>query len=257
MLAPMLVEHRLPPAPARAGAGRGGRRGPGRGRRAPGRRRGRPPLQPAGAATRPGRPGVGHRRGPPHDADGFDGAALEELRRLLGHERVVGVGETGWTTTTTTRPGTSSGPPSRPTWRLARELDKALVVLCREAMADALAVLHAEGAPSRVVFHCFAGDEQAAARVVEAGWTCRSRARSPSATLPGCGPLRRGPARPDGAGDRQPVPLPHPFRGRPPARPGRGHAQTVAEVTGSGRAGRRGDHGHGGPGLRLSLDGRG
>ncbi|HEX3211821.1 MAG TPA: TatD family hydrolase, partial [Actinomycetota bacterium] len=77
----------------------------------------------------------------PHDADGFDGAALEELRRLLGDERVVGVGETGLDYHYDNSPRDLQRAAFAAHVRLARELDKALVVHCREAMADVLAVL--------------------------------------------------------------------------------------------------------------------
>jgi TatD DNase family protein len=118
--------------------------------------------------------------------------------------------------------------------RLARELDKVLVVHCREAFADVLAVLDGEGAPARVVFHCFAGDAADAARVVEAGWyvsfagmlTFRNapELRAACAAVP----LDRMVLETD-----SPFLSPHPYRGRP-NRPGRVAvtAQTVAEVHG-------------------------
>jgi TatD DNase family protein len=117
---------------------------------------------------------------------------------------------------------------------LARELDKALVVHCREALDDVLAVLDGEGAPPRVVFHCFAGDERAAARVVEAGWYVSFAGTVTFRNAPGlraaCAvvPLDRMVLETD-----SPFLSPHPYRGRP-NRPGRVAvtAQTVAEVHG-------------------------
>ena len=170
----------------------------------------------------------------PHDADGFDDAALSELRRLLADDRVVGVGETGLDYHYDNSPRPAQRAAFAAHVGLARELDKTLVVHCREAFADVLAVLDGEGAPPRVVFHCFAGDERAAARVVEAGWyvsfagmlTFRNapELRAACAAVP----LHRMVLETD-----SPFLSPHPYRGRP-NRPGRVAvtARTVAEVHG-------------------------
>ena len=169
----------------------------------------------------------------PHDADTVDAAALEELRRLLADRRVVGVGETGLDYHYDNSPRDTQRAAFAAHVRLARELDKALVVHCREAFEDVVAILDAEGAP-RVVFHCFAGDEAAAARVVEAGWyvsfagivTFSNAAglRAACAVVP----LERMVLETD-----SPFLSPHPYRGRP-NRPGRlpVTARTVAEVHG-------------------------
>ena len=106
----------------------------------------------------------------PHDADSFDDAALGELRRLLADDRVVGVGETGLDYHYDNSPRDRQRAAFAAHVGLARELDKVLVVHCREAFEDVVAILEGEGPPPRVVFHCFAGDERAAARVVEACW---------------------------------------------------------------------------------------
>ena len=97
-----------------------------------------------------------------------------------------------------------------------------------------VAILEGEGAPPRVVFHCFAGDERAAARVVEAGWYVSFAGTVTFRNAPGlraaCAvvPLDRMVLETD-----SPFLSPHPYRGRP-NRPGRVAvtAQTVAEVHG-------------------------
>jgi TatD DNase family protein len=106
----------------------------------------------------------------PHDAVALDERALGELRALLADERVVAAGETGLDYYRDHSPRDVQRAAFAAHVRLARELDKALVVHCREAFADVLAILDDEGAPERVVFHCFTGDERVAARVVGAGW---------------------------------------------------------------------------------------
>ena len=170
----------------------------------------------------------------PHDADTFDAAALEELCRLLADPRVVGVGETGLDYHYDNSPRDTQRAAFAAHVRLARELDKALVVHCREAFEDVVAILDGEGAPPRVVFHCFAGDERAAARVVEAGWYVSFAGTVTFRNAPGlraaCAvvPLERMVLETD-----SPFLSPHPYRGRP-NRPGRVAvtARTVAEVHG-------------------------
>ena len=170
----------------------------------------------------------------PHDADTLDGAALDELRRLLAAERVVAVGETGLDYYRDNAPRDAQRAAFAAHVRLARELDKALVVHCRDAFADVLAILEGEGAPARTVFHCFAGDDAAARRVVEAGWYVSFAGTVTFRNAPGlraaCAavPLERMVLETD-----SPFLSPHPYRGRP-NRPGRVAvtAQTVAAVHG-------------------------
>ncbi|HEV3495838.1 MAG TPA: TatD family hydrolase, partial [Actinomycetes bacterium] len=170
----------------------------------------------------------------PHDADTFDAAALAELRRLLAGDRVVGMGETGLDYHYDNSPRDRQRAAFAAHLGLARELDKTLVVHCREAFEDVVAILEGEGAPPRVVFHCFAGDEAAAARVVDAGWYVSFAGTVTFRNAPGlraaCAvvPLDRMVLETD-----SPFLSPHPFRGRP-NRPGRVAvtARTVAEVHG-------------------------
>jgi TatD DNase family protein len=118
--------------------------------------------------------------------------------------------------------------------RLAAELDKALVVHNREAFADVLAILRGEGAPERVVFHCFTGDPRAAERVLEAGWyvsfagTVTFRNAPEQRAACAAVPLDRMVLETD-----SPFLSPHPYRGRP-NHPGRVAvtAATVAAVHG-------------------------
>src|SRR5215218_2359839 len=170
----------------------------------------------------------------PHDADTLDAPTLDGLRRLLADERVVGVGETGLDYYRDHSPRPAQRAAFAAHVRLARELDKALVVHNREAFADVLAILDGEGAPERVVFHCFTGDERAAARVVEAGWyvsfagTVTFRNAPEQRAACAVVPLDQMVLETD-----SPFLSPHPYRGRP-NRPGRVAvtAQTVAEVHG-------------------------
>src|SRR6266540_3311627 len=89
---------------------------------------------------------------------------------LVADERVVAVGETGLDYFRDHAPREVQREAFATHVRLARELDKALVVHCRDAFADVMAILEGEGAPDRVVLHCFSGDAPMAERVVRAGY---------------------------------------------------------------------------------------
>jgi TatD DNase family protein len=170
----------------------------------------------------------------PHDAVTLDDRVLGELRALLADERVVAAGETGLDYYRDHSPRHVQRAAFAAHVRLARELGKALVVHNREAFADVLAILEGEGAPERVVFHCFTGDRHAAERVVEAGWyvsfagTVTFRNAPEQRAACAAVPLDRMVLETD-----SPFLSPHPYRGRP-NHPGRVAvtAATVAAVHG-------------------------
>jgi TatD DNase family protein len=111
----------------------------------------------------------------PTRAGALDAAARAEIERLVAHPRVVAVGETGmdlyW-------PGRLDGcaPPDVQreafAWHidLAKRCGKPLMIHNREADAEVLDVLAAEGAPDAVIFHCFSSDSAMARRCVDGGW---------------------------------------------------------------------------------------
>lgn len=111
----------------------------------------------------------------PTRADALDDAARAEIERLADHPRVVAVGETGldlyW-------PGRLDGCAEPDAQReafawhidLAKRCGKPLMIHNREADAEVLDVLEAEGAPETVIFHCFSSDSAMARRCVDAGW---------------------------------------------------------------------------------------
>ena len=55
---------------------------------------------------------------------------------------------------------------------VAKRLDKTLVIHDRDAHDDILRILEEEGAPPRVVFHCFSGDAAMARFCADRGWLC-------------------------------------------------------------------------------------
>jgi TatD DNase family protein len=100
-------------------------------------------------------------------------AAWREIAELAAQPHVVAIGETGLDFFRTDASGRAAQEESfRTHIRLARALNKTLVVHDREAHADVLRVMDDEGAPLRVVMHCFSGDADFAREVTDRGFYC-------------------------------------------------------------------------------------
>jgi len=106
----------------------------------------------------------------PHNAIEATEHVLDRLRQVASHPRVVGIGETGLDYFRDHSPKVRQQESFREHIRLAKELDKALVVHDRDAHDDVVAILGEERAPDRTVFHCFSGDEDLVRTCVENGW---------------------------------------------------------------------------------------
>ena len=111
----------------------------------------------------------------PTRADALTEEAKTVIERLAEHPRVVAIGETGmdmyW-------PGKLEGCAEPAAQRdafawhidLAKRTGKPLMIHNREADAEVLDVLSAEGAPGTVIFHCFSSDVTMARTCVANGW---------------------------------------------------------------------------------------
>jgi TatD DNase family protein len=97
--------------------------------------------------------------------------AFAEIGELARDRRVVAIGETGLDHFRTGPEGLLAQEESfRRHIALAKELGKTLVIHDRDAHDDVVRVLLEEGAPDRVVFHCFSGGPELAAQCAEHGW---------------------------------------------------------------------------------------
>ncbi|PDP89294.1 AraC family transcriptional regulator [Glycomyces fuscus] len=95
-------------------------------------------------------------------------AAIDELAAL---PQVVAVGETGMDTFRTGPEGARAQEESfRRHIAIARSRGKAVMIHDRDAHEDVLRILEEEGAPDRVVFHCFSGDADMAKVCAERGY---------------------------------------------------------------------------------------
>lgn len=97
--------------------------------------------------------------------------AFARVAELARDERVVAVGESGLDHFRTGEEGRAHQLRAfRDHIALAKELGKPLQIHDRDAHADVVATLLADGAPERTVFHCFSGDAELAGVLAEHGW---------------------------------------------------------------------------------------
>ena len=99
-------------------------------------------------------------------------AALAEIEALAGRPEVRGVGETGLDHFRTEGPDAWARQEEsfRRHIDIAKRHGKTLVIHDRDAHSDVLSVLESEGAPERVVFHCYSGDESMARTCADRGY---------------------------------------------------------------------------------------
>ncbi len=146
-------------------------------------------------------------------------AAYEVVEAALVHPKVVAVGETGLDYY---RTGAEGRPAQEESFRwhidAAKRHGLPLQIHDRDAHDDVLRVLDSEGAPERVVMHCFSGDRHFAQQCLERGIHLSFAG---VVTFASSGPLRQAlaVAGPDRVLVETDAPFlaPHPHRGRPNA----------------------------------------
>ncbi|WP_067483488.1 TatD family hydrolase [Actinomadura hibisca] len=106
----------------------------------------------------------------PNDTTGLTDDALTEIADLAARPEVVAVGETGLDYYRDWAPKDDQHRSFRAHIDIAKRTGKALVIHDREAHDDVLRILAEEGAPDRVVFHCFSGDAEMARVCADRGY---------------------------------------------------------------------------------------
>lgn len=107
----------------------------------------------------------------PNEAPAADEAVWESIAGLAAQPRVVAIGETGLDHYRTEDDGWAAQEESfRRHIAIAKESGKAVMIHDREAHDDVLRVLESEGAPERVIFHCFSGDASFARKCADRGY---------------------------------------------------------------------------------------
>ena len=153
-----------------------------------------------------------------HGAAALD-AAIARIDELAAHPRVRAIGETGLDFFRTEDHGRE---PQEYSFRrhidIAKRTGKALVIHDRDAHDDVVRVLLDEGAPDRVVFHCFSGDDRLARIAAENGWYCSFAG---TVTFKNAKGIREGlavlPTELVLVETDAPFLTPHPYRGQPNA----------------------------------------
>ena len=98
-------------------------------------------------------------------------AALEEIAVLAADDVVRAVGETGLDYFRTAEEWRKAQKHAfRFHIEIAKQVGKTLVIHDRDSHEDVLETLETAGAPERVVFHCFSGDDAMARHCAERGW---------------------------------------------------------------------------------------
>jgi TatD DNase family protein len=95
---------------------------------------------------------------------------LSMIAALAAHPKVVAIGETGLDWFRDHCPRVRQEESFREHIRIAKDLEKALVIHVRDAHDDVLRVLSDEQAPERTVFHCFSGCPDFARLCAAQGW---------------------------------------------------------------------------------------
>jgi TatD DNase family protein len=97
--------------------------------------------------------------------------ALRAIEALAAHPRVRSIGETGLDHYRTGEDGRAVQEQSfRAHIAIAKRYGRTLMIHDRDAHADILRVLDEEGAPDRVMMHCFSGDAEFATDCVKRGF---------------------------------------------------------------------------------------
>lgn len=96
----------------------------------------------------------------PHQASEWDETAEETMRAHINHPKVVAVGECGLDFFYNNSPPETQMLAFKEQLKIARQFDKPVIIHCRDAWDEMLAVLDKEGKGMRGVLHCFTGDEK-------------------------------------------------------------------------------------------------
>jgi TatD DNase family protein len=111
----------------------------------------------------------------PNDLEEFEAdaeATMDAIAALARNEGVVGVGETGLDFYRDRSSRDAQERAFRAHIAVAREIDRTLIIHCRDAHQRVLELLDETGPPERVIMHCFSGDVSYARECARRGFFC-------------------------------------------------------------------------------------
>lgn len=97
-------------------------------------------------------------------------SVLAEIVRLAALPQIRAVGETGLDYYRDSAPADVQRDWFRAHIDIAKQAGKPLMIHDRDAHADVLSILAADGPPDQVIFHCYSGDAELAQRCADAGY---------------------------------------------------------------------------------------
>jgi len=106
----------------------------------------------------------------PHAADPADQVTLDAIEQLAHSDRVVAIGETGLDYHYDNAPRDRQRAAFAAHLELGNALELPVVVHCREADDDVIALLRSSGAGTTGVLHCFAGGRELLHAALQLGW---------------------------------------------------------------------------------------
>lgn len=106
----------------------------------------------------------------PHEAEKFSPADISDMGRIVEEGSVVAIGETGLDYYYDFSPKNRQIDLFQAQLELARKYSLPVIIHCRDAFDDCLAILndfHPE--PQKVIFHCYSGDQAITKKVLDLG----------------------------------------------------------------------------------------
>ena len=107
----------------------------------------------------------------PEHAASFDNNALEAIRELAQHRKVIGIGEIGldfyWQNNP---PRDAQESALKAQLELAEELNKPVVIHDRDAHVEIMNIIAQRNGKPRGMLHCFSGDLAMAQQAIDLGW---------------------------------------------------------------------------------------
>jgi len=106
----------------------------------------------------------------PHDSKSWTESSAAQLEKILGHAKIVGLGEIGLDFHYDFSERNVQMRVFALQWELALRLEVPVVVHVRKAFDEFFGIVQEYGAPKKVMLHCFSGDMEIAKKALNLGF---------------------------------------------------------------------------------------